>query len=79
MPIAVARSDSEYSTNGFDRKTPALFTSVSTRPKLSIAASTIRLAVSGSAMSPATVSRSGEVPRSIVREFVTTQYPRSNR
>ena len=52
---------------------PALLTSVSTRPKCWMAVDTTRLATSGSAMSPATVTRSALVLGLIERELATTR------
>src|SRR5580698_2503586 len=56
--------------------TPALLTSVSMRPKRSSAASMIRLAVAGSPMSPATVSRPGSADGLILRALATTAQSR---
>jgi hypothetical protein len=68
-----AKSSSVNSMNGLERKTPALLTSVSMRPKRSSAVLTMRWAVSGSPMSPATASMSGSAPGLIDRELATTR------
>jgi hypothetical protein len=57
--------------------TPALFTSVSMRPKRSSAASTIRPAVAGSLMSAATVSTFWSGDDLIVRAVATTAQSRA--
>jgi hypothetical protein len=66
-----------YSVKGLDMNTPALLTSVSIRPKRSIAPSAIRSAVAGSLTSPATVSTSGSFDGSILSELATTAQPRA--
>src|SRR5262249_41855310 len=56
---------------------PALLTSVSARPKRSSACDTMRSAVLGSAMSPATARISGSDDGLIERELATTRKLRS--
>src|SRR3954469_8086059 len=56
-------------------KIPALFTTVSIRPKRSTAASTMRLPTPGCPTSPGTASTIGSSPSRIVREFATTAQP----
>ena len=64
-----------YSVNGLETKTPALLMSVSTCPKRSSAAPTIRSEVAVSAMSPATVSTSGSSDGLMVSALATTAQP----
>ncbi len=72
----LAAVDVQDLAGGLEMNTPALLTRVSMRPKRSSAASAIRPAVAGSAMSPATVSRSGSCDGLIVRALATTAQSR---
>jgi hypothetical protein len=61
--------------NDLATNTPALLTSVSTWPNCSTARSTRLAPVSGSAISPGTVSTPGSAEEVMCREFATTAYP----
>ena len=72
-PTTAAKSRAVYCVNGLAMKMPALLTSVSMRPKLCIAVPMTCSAVSGSAMSPATVTSPSSLDGLIEREVAITR------
>ena len=68
-----AKSSAVYCVKGLATKIPALFTSVSTRPKCSSAVATTRSAVVGSEMSPALVTSPSDIDGLIERDVATTR------